>query len=279
MPVPRLFDVPPLPREQWMHVVATLLGLTQADTRAAFLAELTGDEVAGAADAQVSERRPLVAGDQAPVVADVVVRSGKQWGIAVQGCLGFDIDRAAMWQGIHDALAANVEKAMLVAITPDRKPPADVVAASEGRTIVHRSWQRVRDWVQERPERGGVTGTDAFLLREADYFLSPRVAELYRLENLIVHVDPAARASVMSLYMDLNDICPQPTIRNTSDTAGVIEYPRGGDPLVSVALGDGGAPQVAAPGGDDLTLASRNTYVEARSGLIDRARAALPPRR
>ncbi len=279
MPVPRLFDVPPLPREQWMHVVASLIGLTQAETRAAFLAELTGDEVAGAADAQVSERRPLVAGDQAPVVADVVVRSGKQWGIAVHGCLGFDIDRAAMWQGIYDALAANVENAMLVAITPDRKPPADVVAASEGRTIVHRSWQRVRDWVQERPERGGVTGTDAFLLREGDYFLSPRVAELYRLENLIVHVDPAARGSVMSLYMDLNDVCPQPTIRNTSDTAGVIEYPRDGTPLVTVAMGDGGLPQVTVPGGDDLTLESRNTYVGARSGLVDRARAALPPRR
>ena len=40
MPVPRLFDVPPLPREQWMHVVASLIGLTQAETRAAFLATL-----------------------------------------------------------------------------------------------------------------------------------------------------------------------------------------------------------------------------------------------
>ena len=278
MPAPRLYDVPSLPREQWMHVLATLLGLTQAPTRNALLAELVGDEAPAADDAQVSERRPLARDGGDPVVADIVVRSGKEWGVAIQGCLGYDVDRTETWTSVYDALAGQVQNATLVAITADRSTPDDVRRAQDGRTIHHRSWQRVRDWVQERPERGAVTGTDAVLLREADYFYSPRVAELYRLEELLVRTDAGARGAVASLFADLNDVSPQPTVLNTSDKAGQIRYPRSGDPVVTIHLGEG-APYAEIAGGRRLDLGSRSDYVEGRSAFVDEARAALPARR
>jgi hypothetical protein len=136
----------------------------------------------------------------------------------------------------------------------------------------------VRDWVQERTERGKVTGTDAFLLREADYFFGPRVAELYRLEELLVRTDRAARAGVASLFADLNDLSPQPTVVNTTTATGEIRYPRSGDPVVTVALGEGAA-SAAIAGGSTLSLASRDEYVAGRSAFLDAARAALPARR
>ncbi|MCB0882842.1 MAG: hypothetical protein KDC33_11590 [Thermoleophilia bacterium] len=278
MPAPRLFDVPSLPREQWMHVLATVAGLTEAATRTALLRELAGDDTPDAAGAQVSERRPLPAGDGTTVVADIVVRSGKEWGVAVQGCLGLDIDRTDAWTALHDALAAQVEHATLVVVTPDRAVPDDVARAQEGRRIRHRSWQRVRDWVQERTERGKVTGTDAFILREADYFFGPRVAELYRLEELLVRTDGAARVAVASLFADLNDISPQPTVVNTSTTAGEIRYPRSGDPVVTVTLGEG-SPAASVAGGPSVSLSSREAYIEGRSGFLEAARNALPARR
>ena len=68
-------------------------------------------------------------------------------------------------------------------------------ASADGRNIRHRSWLRVRDWVQERPERGRVQDpNDLLLLREAEYFFTPRVAELYRLEGLMPMVEQGLRA-------------------------------------------------------------------------------------
>lgn len=276
MPVPRLFEAAPEPREQWAHVVASLLALTGPETRSALLAELVGDVVDGAGSAQVAERRPFTA--PAPVVTDIVVRSGSSWGVAVQVDLGFDVDRAATWTAVYDALAAAVETPVLVVVTPDRRPPADVAAVQGDRDIRHRSWLRVRDWVQERPERGKATGVDAMLLREAEYFLTPRVAELYRLEALMPMMRPEVRGAFASLFLDLNDIAPQPTILQPSGSTGVVNYPRTGDTLVSVAVGDGD-PVLTIQGGDALTLVSEETYRGARSGTQAAARAVLPPRR
>jgi hypothetical protein len=276
MPVPRLFEAAPEPREQWAHVVASLLALTGPETRSALLAELLGDVVEGAGSAQVAERRPFTA--PAPVVTDIVVRSGSSWGVAVQVDLGFDVDRAATWTAVYDALAAAVATPVLVVVTPDRRPPADVAAVQGDRDIRHRSWLRVRDWVQERPERGKATGVDAMLLREAEYFLTPRVAELYRLEALMPMMRPELRGAFASLFLDLNDIAPQPTILQPSGSTGVVNYPRTGDTLVSVAVGDGD-PVLTIQGGDALTLVSEETYRGARSGTQAAARAVLPPRR
>ncbi len=277
MPVPRLFEASTDPREQWAHVVASLLGISTAETRAALVAELVGDVVDGAGGAQVAERRPFAA-DGGQVVADVVVRSGSSWGVAIQCDLSFGTDRSETWRSVYDALAGSVETAILVAVTPDRRPPADVVAAGEGRDIRHRSWLRVRDWVQERPERGGVTGTDAVLLREAEYFLTPRVAELYRLEGLMPMMRPEVRPAFSSLYFELNDMAPQPTILNPTDASGVINFPRTGEPLVTVTVG-GGDPVLSVRGAEALTLTGPETYRDARSAVNAAARQALPARR
>jgi hypothetical protein len=277
MPVPRLFEAATDPREQWAHVVASLLGITTSETRAALLAELVGDVVEGAGGAQVAERRPFTT-DGGPVVADVVVRSGSSWGVAIQCDLAFDVDRSDRWRAVYDALAAAVETPILVAVTPDRRRPADVTAAAKGRDIRHRSWLRVRDWVQERPERGGVTGTDAVLLREAEYFLTPRVAELYRLEGLMPLMRPEVREPFAGLFFELNDLAPQPTILNPTDRSATIRYPRTGDALVTVAVGDGD-PVLEVPGTEPLTISSPETYRDARSSVQAAARAALPPRR
>lgn len=276
MPVPRLFEAPAEPRDQWAHVLASLLTITGPETRAAFLAELVGDVVEGAGSAQVAERRPFTA--PAPVVADIVVRSGADWGVAVQVDFGYDVDRADTWRAVYDALDAAVEQAILVVVTPDRRPPADVVAAAEGRDIRHRSWQRVRDWVQERPERGAATGADALLLREGDYFLQSRVAEMYRVEALMPMMRPEVRGSFVSLFTDLNDISPQPYIQQTGDTTAVVRYPRSGDTLVSIAVGDGD-PVLTVSGAEPVVIDSPQAYSAARSGAQAAARAVLPPRR
>lgn len=277
MPVPRLFEAPAEPRDQWAHVLASLLTVTGAEHRAAFLAELVGDVVEGAGSAQVAERRPF--STPAPVVADVVVRSGRDWGVAIQVDFGFDVDRAATWRAVYDALAAAVDRAVVIAVTPDRRPPADVVAAAEGgRDIRHRSWQRVRDWVQERPERGGATGADALLLREGDYFLQSRVAEMYRVEALMPMMRPEVRGAFMSLFTDLNDISPQPYIQQTGDSTAVVRYPRSGDTLVSIAVGEGD-PVLTVAGSDPVVIDSAQAYSAARSGAQAAARAVLPPRR
>ena len=83
-----------------------------------------------------------------------------------------------------------------------------------GRDVRHLSWLRLRDWVQERPERGRAQGTDLLLLREAEYFLTPRVAELYRLEGLMPLVAAGLRPSLAGIFFDLNELAPAPLIQN-----------------------------------------------------------------
>jgi len=276
MPVPRLFEAAVDVREQWAHVVASLLALTGPETRAALLAEIVGEPVDGADRAQVAERRPFPG--TPPVVADVVVRSGADWGVALVCDLGFGTDRSATLGAVHDALAGTVGRAVTVAVTPDRRPPDDVRAAGEGRDVRHRSWLRVRDWVQERPERGNAQGVDAVLLREAEYFLTPRVAELYRLEGLAPLVRPELRAAFAGLFFDLQDLAPQPTILNQGGDRATITSPRTGDPLVELGVG-GGDPVLRIAGETALTLTSPEDYRDGRSRVQAAARAALPPRR
>ena len=65
MPVPRLYEAFSEPREQWVHVLATLLQLGGAETRAALVAELLGDPIDGTDQMLVSERRVVGTGADA----------------------------------------------------------------------------------------------------------------------------------------------------------------------------------------------------------------------
>jgi hypothetical protein len=158
------------------------------------------------------------------------------------------------------------------------------------RNIRHRSWLRVRDWIQERPERGAAQGTDLMLLREADYFYTPRVAELYRLEGLMPLVGPELRPSFASMFFDLNDLAPAPRIQTENDSARVA-FPRTGDARVEIALGGGeltigvhnesGGPGFAAgdAGWQRLQVAGADDYVAARAWTQSVAKSVLPARR
>lgn len=286
MPVPRLFEASSDPREQWVHVLATLLGLGGPETRTALVEEISGESLPEADALLVREQRPL--GDD--LLGDIVVR-GAGWTFAVQATLAFDADEEARLRATHDALAESYDKVIVVAVTPDRKPPAAVERASaDGRTIRHRSWLRVRDWVQERPERGRAQGTDLLLLREADYFLTPRVAELYRLEGLMPLIPQDLRPSLAGMFFDLNDLAPAPRIRNEAGAA-TVAFPQTGDPQAEIAVGgDGlaltlasadGGPGYAA--GDDgrqrLAVNGAGDYLAARAWTQSTARALLPARR
>jgi hypothetical protein len=289
MPVPRLFEASNEPREQWVHVVATLLGLGGPDTRTALVEEISGEALPDADALLVREQRPLVDGP-AGLLADVVAR-GAGWTFAVQSTLAFDADEADRLIATHDALTASYDRCIVVALTPDRKPPAAVErAAQDGRLIRHRSWLRVRDWVQERPERGRAEGTDLLLLREAEYFLTPRVAELYRLEGLMPMVAPELRPSLAGIFFDLNDLAPAPLIQNEATGARVV-FPRTGDPAAEIQLGDGAlALRVASPepgpgfagegdGWSRLEVASPADWVTGRAWARATARRLLPARR
>ena len=122
-------------------------------------------------------------------------------------------------------------------ITPDRRQPVEVRAAAETGEVIHKSWLRVRDWVQERPERGAATGVDLALLREAEYFYTPRVAELYRLEELQPQVAPELRGALASIFLALNDLAPAPTIVHPTDATAEVRYPRTGESQVTIATG------------------------------------------
>jgi hypothetical protein len=106
----------------------------------------------------------------------------------------------------------------------------------------------VRDWVQERPERGRAEGTDLLLLREAEYFLTPRVAELYRLEGLMPQVPAALRPTLADVFFDLNELAPAPLITGEQGSSQVV-FPRTGDPKVRIAL-EGGAMEVGVAAGE-----------------------------
>lgn len=286
MPVPRLFEASSDPREQWVHVLATLLGLGGPETRTALVEELSGEQLPEADALLVREQRPM--GD---LIADIVAR-GAGWTFAVQASLAFDADEEERLRGTYDALADVYDRCIVVAITPDRKPPAAVErAAADGRNIRHRSWLRVRDWVQERPERGRAQGTDLLLLREAEYFFTPRVAELYRLEGLMPMLEPALRPSLAGMFFDLNEIAPAPLIQNEAGAARVA-FPRTGDPQVEIAVGSEGGLALtlaSAEGGPGFTAAgdgrqrlqvsAAGDYLAARAWAQSTAKSLLPARR
>ena len=287
MPVPRLFEASSDPREQWVHVLATLLALGGPETRTALVEEISGEALPDADAILVREQRPLADG----LLGDVVAR-GAGWTFALQATLGFDADEQERLAATYDALTTTADKCIVIAITPDRKPPAAVeAAAAGGRNIRHRSWLRVRDWVQERPERGRVQdANDLMLLREAEYFFTPRVAELYRLEGLMPMVEPALRPSLAGMFFDLNELAPAPLIQNEAGAARVI-FPRTGDPQVEIALSGGGlalsiAGSDAGPGygggregWQTLAVGAPSDYQAGRAWTQSMARQLLPARR
>ena len=277
MPVPRLFEAAADPREQWAHVLACLVGLTGPETRPALLAELVGEELDGAADAQARERQAL---DGFGV--DVLVRDrGRRWVVGVQVTLAFDADATGGITGAADRLASLGDRVISVTVTPDRTaPPAVEAARAGGRDVRHRSWLRVRDWVQERPERGGAQGVDLMLLREAEYFLTPRVAELYRLEKLMPDVPQALRPAFAAMFFDLNDRSPAPLVAGGPSGPGStrIAFPRTGDAAAEILLSDdalalrlaepGLWPEASDPSWSSLAVTQPADYLRARSVVL-----------
>jgi len=288
MPVPRLFEVSPDPREAWIHVVATVLSSGTERTTAAFLADLVGEDLPEAGSSAVREFRPL---KDSGLVADATLRPPDgSWTVGLYGSLSFEVDHSAELIAYYDALATTAQRCIVVAITPDRRTPTSVEAVADGREIVHRSWQRIRDWIVERPERGTAEGTDLMLLREADYYLKGRVADLYRLEEAAMPAIPQElRPTLAAAYFELSALAPSPRIE-VSDEEVAICFPRTGDPTMVLALRDakmlvrlhGGE---AAPGftieGDTATLEAANDkdYLAGRSWIKGQARELLPPRR
>ncbi len=289
MPVPRLFEAPSDQRERWIHVLACLVGLSGVETRRALLAELTGQDLPGVEGAQTREAHPLGGAG-----VDILIRDrDRRWVVAVQSTLGFDADAAAAIAAAHSALADQAERLIGVAILPDRKPSAALAtAAGEGFDVRHKSWLRVRDWVQERPERGAAQGVDLMLLREAEYFLTPRVAELYRLEGLAASLAPELRPTLSAVYFDLNDISPAPRISTgaTGSSSTRIAFPRTGDPgaemlvddgALSIRLADARVGGGFAASGSSSTLAIREPadWTRGRSAALAAARRLLPAAR
>ena len=286
MPVPRLFEAPSDQRERWIHVLACLIGLSGPETRPALVAELTGEDLPGVADAITREAHPLGGAG-----VDILVRDReRRWAMAVQATLGFDADAQAGIIAAHAALSDQAERVIGVVVTPDRKPPPAVLAAhADGVDARHKSWLRVRDWVQERPERGAATGVDLALLREAEYFLTPRVAELYRLEELMPTVPAALRPVLASVFFDLNDLSPAPHIAMGQSGASEarIAFPRTGEPAAEILLqadtlslrlagnDAGGAFEVD---GDSSRLSIREPadWARSRSGALAASRRLLP---
>ncbi len=291
MPVPRIFEAQFDPREHWTHVIATLLGLAGPQTRSALVEEITGEELPEADAILVREQRPLGTGD-GQLVADIVAR-GAGWTVAVQSTLGFDVDEAELLGATWDALTEVADKSILVALTPNRREPGYLAAAREGgRDIRHLSWLRTRDWVQERPERGKAEGVDLMLLREAEYFLTPRVAELYRLESVMPLMAESLRPAFASIFFTLNDLSPAPLILTGGDDAATATFPRTGDPGCVVAVnGDvldlrvrttetgPGSSAGPEPGWQTVQIRSDEDWLAARSWTRGAARAALPVRR
>ena len=289
MPVPRLFEAPSRPDEQWAHVLATLLSLAGPDTRSALVEELTGEALPDTDAMLVREQRPLRE-DPDRIVVDLVAR-GAGWTLALDASLAFgavDADRIAK---VYDALDEVADRTILVAVTPDRRPPEALEAAVEaGRDVRHRSWLRVRDWVQERPERGAAEGVDLALLREAEYFLTPRVAELYRLEGVMPLIPEAARPALATAFYDLNDLAPAPLVQSAAADETSIVFPRTGDPVAELAVASNTLKlRVAAgspgPGmsteGDrqELAIGGEADYEAARGWVQRVARELLPARR
>ena len=141
MPVPRLYEAFSEPREQWVHVLATLLQLGSAETRDALVTELLGDPVAGTDQMLVSERRVVGNGDEA-VTFDIMLRNGDEWVVGIISDFAFDVDRAARIAAAQAALG-SAARTVLIVVSPDRRQPAAIAAASG--EVIHKSWLRIRD--------------------------------------------------------------------------------------------------------------------------------------
>lgn len=286
MPVPRLFEGPSEQRERWIHPLACLLGLCGPATKPALVGELAGEDLPGAAEATVRETHPLGGAG-----ADILVRDRDgAWALVIQSTLGYDADVQAGVEAAHAALAGKVERVIGVVITPDRKPPSGVAAAAAGGLDVrHKSWLRVRDWVQERPERGNAQGVDAALLREAEYFYTPRVAELYRLEEFFPTLPQHLRPAFAGIYFDLNDQHIAPAISHPSSgvAQATIAFPRSGDAAVQITLDNGalgvrvhatdlGGAFTADGDWSSLSIGSADDWTSNRSGALAASRRLLP---
>jgi len=283
MPVPRLFEAASETAEQWAHVVGSLLAVGGPRTASALLHEIVGEDLPGSDQPYVRERRRLGDGPE----VDVLVRDrDRRWAVAIVAGLAFDALDAGALTAVAEALADQGERTITVALTPDRRPSDAVAeAAAGGHDVRQRSWLRVRDWVQERPERGRAEGAEMLVLREAEYFLTPRVAELYRLEGPMKLVPAGVRAALAEAFFDLNELAPAPRI----DRDRRIAFPRSGDPKVEIVLEDGLSLRIAAdqpgPGFTDagegwasLAVADPSDYLAARSWVRAAARDLLPAR-
>lgn len=277
MPVPRLFETPSDQRDRWSHVVSCLIGLSGPETRPALVSELVGEDLPGVEEAQTRE---AVTVDGS--VIDIVIRDrSKRWIVAVQTTLGYDVDTQARLEAAVTGLSGQAERVIGLLIAPDRKPNAAVEAATaNGHDIRYKSWLRVRDWVQERPERGGSTGVDLALLREGEYFFTPRVAELYRLEELMPTVGADLRETLSAIYFDFNDLSIAPLMTNpaTGVEQTTIVFPRTGDRAVEVTVTNGDI-AVSVANGSPIAITDDAAWVANRSAALAAARAALPPAR
>jgi len=286
MPVPRIFAAQLTPREQWTHVLASVLALTTTEHRAALLRDFTDEDLPGVENTVVREFAP--AGDD---VIDIVVQErDKAWALAIQTSLAFGGDIEARLSSAAGALK-DYGRVIVVAITADRKPGPYVEGArSGGIDVRYASWLRVRDWVQERPERGKAEGQSLTVLREAEYVLTPNVAELYRLEDIIPTVPVEAREATTAAFFGLNDLSPAPRIDQHDDGATAI-FPRTGDPqaelvirggAANLVLNDVGGPVSGAtdrPGWGALAITSDAAWELAGLYALSTARRLLPRKR
>jgi hypothetical protein len=273
MPAPRIFASQSEPRAQWTHVLASVLALCGAEHRVALMREFLDEDIAGVETAIVREFAP--AGDD---VIDIVVQDrDKAWAFAVQTSLTFQGDIGDRLTTAAGALS-DYGRVIVMGITADRKPgPYMDAVSSAGIETRYCSWLRVRDWVQERPERGNAQGVDLSVLQQAEYFLTPNVAELYRLEDIVPTVPPAAREAVTAAFFGLNDLSPAPRIDQGPDGATAI-FPRTGDTKVELVV-RGGSAHLALEGAGEVAIGSDADWDVASSGALATARRLLPRKR
>lgn len=273
MPAPRIFASQSEPRAQWTHVLASVLALCSGEHRVALMREFLDEDIEGVETAIVREFAP--AGDD---VIDIVVQErDKAWAFAVQTSLTFQGDIGDRLKTAAGALS-DYGRVIVMGITADRKPgPYMDAVASTGVETRYRSWLRVRDWVQERPERGNAQGVDLAVLQQAEYFLTPNVAQLYLLEDIVPTVPQQAREAVTAAYFGLNDLSPAPRIDQAPDGATII-FPRTGDTKAELVV-RGGSAHLALDGQGDIAIGSDADWEAAASGALSTARRLLPRKR
>jgi hypothetical protein len=235
--------------------------------------EFLDEDIPGVETAIVREFAP--AGDD---VIDIVVQDrDKAWAFAIQTSLAFQGDIQGRLSHAASSLS-DYGRVTVMGITADRKPgPYIDGVASSGVDVRYCSWLRVRDWVQERPERGKAEGVDFAILQQAEYFLTPNVAELYRLEDIVPTVPQPAREAVTAAFFGLNDLSPAPRIDQAADGATAI-FPRSGDAKAQLVI-RGGSAHLALDGHGDIAIGSDADWEAAASGALGAARRLLPRKR